>query len=77
MTLKNKKQFPDSSMISKLFLKLTYNLNIIKGNIGSSSNSHGSVQRDAVTYGTAGDFSKIPTNHPLITVSKKMLILFL
>lgn len=38
--------------------------------IGTTSNENGnSSDRAAETYGKAGEFSKIPNNHPIITVN--------
>jgi hypothetical protein len=43
--------------------------------LGSTSNTYTGVNdRSAVTFGAAGEFSKIPSNHPILTVNIIYLI---
>jgi hypothetical protein len=59
--------------INSKFLKniQIYFLIYFKGQIGTSSNEYRHENLEAVTYGKAGEFSTIPSDHPLITVSTK------
>jgi hypothetical protein len=45
--------------------------------MGSSSNQPGSYGRSAVTYGTAGEFSRIPSDHPIVTVKINLIKIIL